>query len=415
MFASAYLGGSQHRPLISDPSDSRTGIIVVIPCYREPALLSTLRSLQACRRAESRTEVIILINESETDPAALRDFNLETLHSAGRWVAALPPEEGISFYPIGPVALAARWAGAGLARKRGMDEAVSRFDRMNKPEGIVVSLDADTLVEPGYLTAIEAHFRKHPGHAGATIRFSHPVEGLPERQRRGILLYEMHLRYYKEALAWTGYPCPIYTVGSAFAVTAEAYVKRGGMSRRKAGEDFYFLQNLALMGTVGEINDTCVYPSARASDRVPFGTGAAMKKWMECGGEITTYDFRAFKALKELFACRHLFYRVSSGGYSRLAEVLPQALGEFMQEAGLREKLAELSRNCGRQEIFNSRFFQIFNAFMVMKFMNRSHPLPYARTGVEEAWQSFAEQLRAEAGAVAVGCREAPPAETKGL
>ena len=52
-------------------------------------------------------------------------------------------------------------------------------------------------------------------------------------------------------MKFAGYPWAMYTVGSAFAVTAEAYVKRGGMNRRQAGEDFYFLQNLAHIGTVG--------------------------------------------------------------------------------------------------------------------------------------------------------------------
>ena len=65
----------------------------------------------------------------------------------------------------------------------------------------------------------------------------------------------------------------MFTIGSAFAVTANAYIKRGGMTRSQAGEDFYFLQTLAQIGTVGEITTTKVYPSARLSDRIPFGTG----------------------------------------------------------------------------------------------------------------------------------------------
>ena len=43
---------------------------------------------------------------------------------------------------------------------------------------------------------------------------------------------------------FVGYPDSIYTIGSAFAVRAEAYMKQGGMNRRQAGEDFYFLYKL---------------------------------------------------------------------------------------------------------------------------------------------------------------------------
>jgi hypothetical protein len=39
-----------------------------------------------------------------------------------------------------------------------------------------------------------------------------------------------------------------HTVGSAMAVKAYQYVKVGGMNRRQAGEDFYFIQKLVHSG-----------------------------------------------------------------------------------------------------------------------------------------------------------------------
>jgi hypothetical protein len=45
------------------------------------------------------------------------------------------------------------------------------------------------------------------------------------------------------------------------------------MSRRQAGEDFYFIQKVAMQGRYGECRTTRVHPSPRPSDRVPFGTG----------------------------------------------------------------------------------------------------------------------------------------------
>ena len=50
----------------------------------------------------------------------------------------------------------------------------------------------------------------------------------------------------------------------------------------------------------GEINDTCVIPSPRVSDRVPFGTGRAMLEAINGQNDLfSTYDFRIFKSLKE--------------------------------------------------------------------------------------------------------------------
>ncbi len=373
----------------------RTTMIVVIPCFREPDILLTLESLQRCRRTKNKTEVIILINESENAPEEVHAFNHKTLLEILEWKDHLPADDDLVFHPVGPVALAARWAGAGLARKCGMDEAVYRFHRLNRPEGIIVSLDADTLVDENYLVEIETHFQRYPGQAGATIRFSHQRDGLSERQLRGILQYEKYLRYYKESLEWTGHPYALYTVGSAFAVTAGAYVKRGGMSRRKAGEDFYFLQNLTLVGTVGTIESTCVYPSARVSDRVPFGTGAAMKKWMEDTDEATlAFNFRAFKDLKVLFQLRHLFYRMTREEGEGVKQQLPRPITAFLASGDTLSRLEELSRNCSRQEVFNSRFYQIFNAFAVLKYMNYSHPLHYPLIPVEDSYEELLRQRR---------------------
>ena len=186
-----------------------------------------------------------------------------------------------------------------------MDEAVFRFNTLGNPKGLIVSLDADTLVAENYFIEIEKHFSKNPENVGATISFQHQTEGLNSKHLEGIQLYEKYLQYYKNAIEFTGYPHSMFTVGSAFVVTAEAYVKRGGMNRRQAGEDFYFLQNLAHLGPIGEISTTTVFPSARLSDRVPFGTGPILQKWMGGAEDLTqTYNFQAFADLKEFFSIK---------------------------------------------------------------------------------------------------------------
>ena len=54
------------------------------------------------------------------------------------------------------------------------------------------------------------------------------------------------------------------------AVKALPYVKAGGMNRRQAGEDFYFIQKLVPSGGYFSLNSTTVYPSPRASDQGSF-------------------------------------------------------------------------------------------------------------------------------------------------
>ncbi len=390
MFANSYFKKSPHfTPGIQGAAHPDTSLIVIIPCLTEPDVLKTLQSLYDCHPIPGKAEVIVLINESENSPAEVSNQNLGTLSSIREWVDR-HPAGWLSFFPLGPVKLPAKWAGVGMARKTAMDEALYRFSLLGRPEGIIVSLDADTLVEKNYFHSIAGHFREHPGDIGATIPFQHQTEGLPEKQREGIRTYEKYLWYYKNAQAFTGYPHALYTIGSAFAVTAEAYMKRGGMTRRKAGEDFYFLQTLTQSGHVGELHSTCVFPSARVSVRVPFGTGPFMKKWMENPDEeFQTYNFQAFRDLKLFFSQRHLIYLKATGQASSVGVSWPRPVQAYLEEENVMAELEQLAGNCSRIEVFNDRFFQVFNAFRILKFLNFSHPRYYFKKPLEECLSEF--------------------------
>ncbi len=383
MFADKYLLKNQNSPLISENPDPETGLIVVIPCLREPELQKTLDSLRQCARRSSKVEVLVLINHSETADAQTKELNHQTKKQADLWVKN-NRVEGIRFYIMGPVELRKKWAGAGLARKRGMDEAIRRFNLIGKPEGIIVSLDADTLVQENYFYEIEQYFDNNPQKIGATIAFEHQKKDLDNKQLEGILLYEKYLKYYKNALDFIGYPYSMFTVGSAFAVRALAYVKRGGMNRRQAGEDFYFLQNLAQMGELGEITKTRVFPSARLSDRVPFGTGPILQKWMNDEEDLRqSYNFSAFENLKDFFAIKNKFFHVGVSEFNRMIEPLNIPVKEFIKHDNFWNELEEINRNCSSPDTFHIRFFQKFNAFKILKFLNFAHESFYSKADLE--------------------------------
>ena len=175
------------------------------------------------------------------------------------------------------------------------------------------------------------------------------------------------------------------TIGSAFAVTAEAYVKRGGMNRRQAGEDFYFLQNLAQLGTVGEINTTRVFPSARISNRVPFGTGAAIQKWMEGTEDLTkTYNFKAFADLKTFFDANEKLFNNDEAAYLNIISVMPESILKFLLHDNFWIEIENLNLNCSSLRTFQTGFFHRFNAFKVLKFMNFAHEKYYKKADLEE-------------------------------
>lgn len=163
--------------------------------------------------------------------------------------------------------------GAGRARREIMDGMVAE----GADGDIIVSLDADTLFDPGYLGAILDSFERFPEAAGISAPYFHPLTG-DEALDRAILRYECYLRHYAINLWRIGSPYSFTALGSAMAFPIRSYRRVRGMPLKNGGEDFYFLQKLCKTGRLIHWCDSRVRPAARFSDRVAFGTGPALRK-----------------------------------------------------------------------------------------------------------------------------------------
>jgi len=172
--------------------------------------------------------------------------------------------------------------GIGYARKTIMD----RISEVAGPGDIIVSLDADTVIPENYLRSLALNFRHHPDAAALSVPYFHRTPGDPAAAR-AILRYEIYMRHYFLNLSRIGSPYAFTALGSAMAVPVRAYRAIGGMTPKLSGEDFYFLQKLRKYGQVLLWNDEMVFPEARFSDRVFFGTGPAMIRGAT--GDWTSY------------------------------------------------------------------------------------------------------------------------------
>ncbi|BDD08822.1 hypothetical protein FUAX_12540 [Fulvitalea axinellae] len=349
------------------PIDSDTELSVVIPCHNEPDLISSLRSLANCDDPGCGTEVIVIINQGTGCAPEIDRQNEKTYQEALHWAekTALPFRLIVKWVKDLPK----KHAGVGLARKIGMDEAVRRFESIGK-DGVIICFDADSLCEKNYLTEIRSFFKQHPHMPGCSIHFEHPLEGpLAPEIYDGIATYELHLRYYVDALRWAGHPFAYQTIGSSMASRSSVYQKQGGMNRRKAGEDFYFLQKIIELGNFEDLTTTKVIPSPRASDRVPFGTGRAISEWLEEKKEIDlTYHPDAFVDLKELFASPKKLY--VSKDAKNVYEGLPESIRRFISLQEFNVKIESLLAESRKEETFRKKFFHWFNAFTTLKFVH---------------------------------------------
>src|SRR3972149_3134037 len=267
-FAGLYLAKQAFTQIIEEKPPGQLRFIVVIPCYNEPFLLKTLDSLNSCIPPKSLLEVILVFNSAINTPGNIKQVNQDTIGSVKNWIENTP-----SFFKthiINFTDLPEKYAGVGLARKIGMDEAVRRFNYLNNKDGVIISFDADATCDTNYFIEIEHFYDKYPNANGCTVYFEHPISGdeFSKEVYNGIIQYEMYLRYFIQGLKYSGYPFAFHTVGSCFTVKAQAYVKQGGMNRKKAGEDFYFLQKVFPLGQFYRLNTTRVIPSPRPSNRV---------------------------------------------------------------------------------------------------------------------------------------------------
>ena len=390
---SSYLEKQHFKPTLSEPIKPETELIIVIPSHDEHELFKSLQSLSDCFPGTSPVEVIVVLNsssDSQEEVTVLHRKQHVILQDASNRLN----KPHITFHSISTEDMNPKEAGVGLARKTGMDEAVHRLDSSGKDKGWVVCFDADCTCDPNYLQALEIEFKKHPKAKAASIYFEHKYDSHDEP----IVKYELHLRYFRQALLWSGHPFAFHTVGSSMAVRADAYAAQSGMNKKKAGEDFYFLQKHIPQGNFLEINTTTVYPSSRKSDRVPFGTGRAMLEFEEGRDLSLTYPFSSFEDIQVFIEEIKREYDDSRAFDHVFEQRLPESMCAFLSENNFKDRVPDLLQYGKNWETFRKRFYNWFGVFRAMKFIHFARDNNY---GVGKLHQEankllFAKNLHAE-------------------
>ena len=391
-FADKYI---KRQKLYPDFIKERTAIdlayIIVIPAYNEPDVISSLVSLFNCDRPEIKIEVIIVVNSSAICRSDVKEQNIKTIHKVQEWKKN-HEDDNFRIYCLSVSDIPHKFAGAGMARKIGMDEAIARFNQKNNKSGVIISFDADCICDKNYLIEIDNVYKNRDKTNTCLVNFEHPLEGneFSDEVYNGITHYELYLRYFKHSLAYTGFPFSYYTIGSCFTVKASTYIKHGGMNRNKAGEDFYFLNKIFPSGNVVELNSTRVIPSPRPSDRVVFGTGKEMEKWLE-SQTLNVYNFQAFLDLKLFLENIEKFINLvrDKWNFNKLLNSMPEPVKDFLIQNNFYEIMEIINSDCKKLSTFIKRFYQWFDAFRIIKFMNFAHVKYYEKVSIKKAAEEF--------------------------
>ena len=212
-----------------------------------------------------------------TDSQANRDILLVDKFSEGR---QLRPKGGV-----------------GDARKVGADLATGLVYAGRIQSQWIRCTDADVKLPDSYFRCTGSYENDkqvsaliYPFHHGGSDATS-----LRDNVDLATQLYELSLRYYVAAFDSAGSPYAFHTIGSTIAIDVDHYAKVRGFPKREAGEDFYLLNKLAKSGKVLQMEEgpQCqpVIIEARLSDRVPFGTGAAVNKMTALDDVVKDYRF----------------------------------------------------------------------------------------------------------------------------
>ncbi len=304
-------------------------VAVVIPVKNEyPGIKDTLASLSASASAGSLSRVadsfahdnnsraalhvVCVVNSREDDDGDVKQNNAQMLAFLSKCVYEnlfisvidrtssgneLPEKEGV-----------------GLARKIGMDYALACGAE------IIACMDADTLVAENYAEELFRFAKNHGKRSFALVPFRHQ-KASTEQLQQAIDAYENYMMLHSKKLREVGSPYWAPILGPSLVCTAEGYVSCGGMNKRVSGEDFYFLQSLVKIEISSGCAQSCtasnrtidysplflnteVYPSARISDRVLFGTGPKLRELTETSSqnqkiECPLYPDRCYEAVKE--------------------------------------------------------------------------------------------------------------------
>jgi len=368
--------------MISVPPSKDTEIIVVIPCYNEPGILDALESLENCTQPDCGVEIIIVINHADTENPEIKNTNDNTATKLEHWIKQT---HQFKYFIIRAFDLPAKKAGVGLARKIGMDEAVRRFEELHQHRGIIVCYDADCTCNDNYLREIHKTYRQSPNTNAALIYFEHDINSTKEPEiKEAIINYEVHLRYYVQALKFAKFPFAFHTVGSCITVRSDVYQKQGGMNTRKAGEDFYFLQRIFPMENVKNISTATVFPSPRSSDRVPFGTGRAVGDMIKCNSKAQyTYHPQIF-----------IDFKIFNDKFSKLWETnsikninndLPESVRAYLEEIDFGSQIEKLKKNFKTQKKFDHAVQNWFNGFKALKFVHFARDHHYPNMEIQKA------------------------------
>lgn len=342
------------------------------------------------------TFVLFVINNSPSSDSSIKEDNSKSLEYLRSIISSGSEEEffdsrlqiGLIDASSPPKELSDKDCGVGLARKVGMDLALTLFDYTDERKKLIISLDADCTVRNDYLTKIVEHFQGNISPVGL-VNYEHQIGGTSEYDK-AIVCYEIFLRYYIAGLTYANSCYAYQVIGSTMVCDHNAYIKVGGMNKNKAGEDFYFLEKLSKNFSISKIDTTTVYPSKRSSWRVPFGTGRSVSKFLSNpGDEYFLYDPETFEILKKWLEIYNSEDILIPERLLESSKNIHIQLFNFLEQQGFKEQWEKIISNTKSEKQLKYQQKIWFDSFKTLKLIHHLRDMAYPEINMFDALDKF--------------------------
>jgi hypothetical protein len=374
-------------------SERYLAALVVPACGEAPSSLDGFSA--ALSSIRERALLILVVNASDAASAEMHAENQRLLqHLASRFPTARAiSQDGVAARAwlghaehhdllwLDRASVGARLPareGVGLARKLGGDLAAALWARGQLRCPLIASSDADVTLPVDYFDRLSEPVVESSPSAAWLWPYRHEPGG-DAAIDAATVLYEISLRYYVLGLAAAGSCYAYQSVGSTLCVAAPAYLSVRGVPKREAAEDFHLLDKLAKVAPLRRPRVAPIEIRARASERVPFGTGRRCREIvgeLASGRDFLLYSPQIFRALGAVLEGLSAF--AQSGNVAALAEAVQLHVPEIaepvqlvLRELGVMAALSNASGQAPAGPVLRRRVHTWFDSLRTLRFVHR--------------------------------------------
>lgn len=251
--------------------------------------------------------------------------------------------------------------GVGRARKVLGDMALALLKQKKIESEWHRQSDADARIPRDYFSSQTTS----PNSVAGIYPYQHTQGVLDEESFKALQSYENYLNVYFEGLKYAKSPYAFSAMGSCLMFSLLAYEKVRGVPNVAAGEDFYLLTKLSQLGDIESLKTTPIELLGRPSHRVPFGTGAAMKRIQDGDTIYDPFSQESFEILKKSV------FELNELARHKDLKVFFDALDERAKEffAGFANSFNKIFKHQNKEAQLRRHLHEIFDGLQTFKLL----------------------------------------------